>query len=184
MADIFISFIHEEEQIARAVSEYLEALIPKTKVFLASDKWQIYAGEDWLKKIFDALQNAKLVILLLSKRSVARPWVNFEAGAAWLGGKHVIPVCFKGLSKSKLPKPYSSLQALDLNIRDDQRYLLNSVCHHLGVWQTQLEPPPKSPLGPDKYAKEREPYDRLAEVVKAFEDDEPIPHRRFLPPLE
>src|SRR6185437_12206889 len=130
MADIFISFIHEEEEVAKAVSDYLQALVPDAKVFLASDKWQIYAGEDWLKKICEALQNARIVILMLSKRSVARPWVNFEAGAAWLGGKHVIPVCFKGLSKGKLPKPYSSLQALDLHDRSDQRYLLRSVCHY------------------------------------------------------
>jgi len=58
--------------------------------------------------------------------------VNFEAGAAWLTDKHVIPACFKGLSKEKLPKPYSSLQAINLNEAADQCYLLHSVCHYLG----------------------------------------------------
>src|SRR5215471_16744409 len=102
MADIFISFIHEEEPVAMAVRDFLETLIPGAKAFFASDQWQVHAGEDWFKKICDGLRAAKIVILLLSRDSVARPWVNFEAGAAWLGDKHVIPCCFKGLSKGAL----------------------------------------------------------------------------------
>jgi len=178
MADIFISYIHEEEEIAKAVYDYLDALVPNAEVFISSDKWQIYAGEDWLKKICDALEQAKVVILLLSERSVSRPWVNFEAGAAWLTKKHVIPVCFKGLSKGALPKPYSSLQALNLTERADQRYLLHSVCHYLNVL-SPMEPPPT-----ETYEREREPYEHFAAVIKAFEEGKPIPHRRFLPNLK
>jgi hypothetical protein len=52
---------------------------------------------------------------MLSKASVSRPWINFEAGAAWLADKAVIPACFGGLTKgTRVPKPYSGIQALDL----------------------------------------------------------------------
>src|SRR2546430_13475283 len=51
---------------------------------------------------------AKVVILLLSRRSVARPWVNFEAGAVWLNGKKIIPVCIGDMDKGDLPKPIRS----------------------------------------------------------------------------
>jgi hypothetical protein len=52
MADIFISFIHEDEKVADGVKRFLhEKLEANNKVFLASDKWAIYAGEDWLKKM-------------------------------------------------------------------------------------------------------------------------------------
>ncbi len=83
-------------------------------MFLSSDKSQIYAGDLWLQKIKEALSAAELVILMLSQRSVARPWVNFEAGAAWLADKKVIPVCYGNLSKDALPHPYSAIQALNL----------------------------------------------------------------------
>lgn len=173
MADIFISFIHEEEPVARAVRDFLEALVPGAKAFFSSDQWQVYAGEDWLKKICDALRAAKVVILLLSKESVARPWVNFEAGAGWLTDKHVIPACFKGLSKATLPKPYSSLQAINLNEPDDQHYLLHSVCHYLGKITRLTPPPPPFGGGVDKFAKEREPWTRLEAIMKAIEEGKP-----------
>jgi len=45
---------------------------------------------------------------------VARPWVNFEAGAAWLAGKKIIPVCYGNLSSDALPHPYSAIEAVNL----------------------------------------------------------------------
>lgn len=169
MADIFISFIHEEEPIAKAIQDYLEALVPEATAFFSADQWQVFAGEDWFKKICDSLMASKVVILLLSPESVVRPWVNFEAGAAWLNGKHVIPCCFKGLQKVSLPKPYSSLQAIDLHSPSDHCYLLHSVCHYLGKL-SPMTPPPKPSLGPDTFAKDREPYDRLRNIMQAVQE--------------
>jgi len=136
MADVFISFIHEEEKVAQAVQALLREKLNKRDVFLSSDQWQIHAGEIWLDRIMKELTTAKVVILMLSKRSVERPWVNFEAGGAWLAKKAVIPACFGTLAKGDLPKPYSGIQALDLP--SDAYYLVTSIAHHLGM----LAPPP------------------------------------------
>src|SRR5947208_1192213 len=109
MSEIFISFIHEDEFVATAVRNFLmEELDMHSEVFMSSDQWKIYAGEKWLDRIIAELSGAKVVILLLSKASVERPWVNFEAGGAWLANKVIIPACFGGISKGNLPKPYSS----------------------------------------------------------------------------
>jgi hypothetical protein len=137
MADVFISFIHEEQAVATAVQKILRVSLSKQNVFLSSDEWQIFAGEQWLERIKEELKSAKVVVLMLSPTSVNRPWVNFEAGAAWLTGKLLIPACFGGLSEGDLPKPYSNLQALDLP--DDTYYLVKSVAHHLGL---AVLPPP------------------------------------------
>lgn len=136
MAAVFISFIHEDQKIAEAVQALLREQLRTKDVFVSSDQWQVFAGEDWLHRIHGELGSAKVVVLLLSPRSVERPWVNFEAGAAWISEKPLVPVCFGGLSKSALPKPYSSLQALDL--RQEPYYLVSSVAHHIGV----SAPPP------------------------------------------
>lgn len=137
MSKVFISYIHEEEKVAEAVQSLLrDKLVPREDVFLSCDEWQVFAGEIWLERIKDELESAEVVILLLSSRSVKRPWVNFEAGAAWFKDRVIIPACIGDLSKEKLPKPYSSLQAL--NLMDEAYYLITSVAHHLGV----LPPPP------------------------------------------
>jgi hypothetical protein len=138
MADIFISFIHEEHAVASAVQRLLQSQLglSNQSVFVASDEWQIFAGEDWLRRIKEELSPAKIVILMLSPRSIQRPWVNFEAGAAWITGIPIIPACFAGLLKHALPKPYSNIQALELP--GDAYYLITSVAHYLNV----LPPPP------------------------------------------
>ena len=82
MARLFVSFVHEDENLASAVKDLLQTeLNLGGEVFLSSDTAQIYAGDLWLQKIKEALSAAEIVILMLSQRSVARPWVNFEAGA-------------------------------------------------------------------------------------------------------
>jgi len=134
MAQVFISFIHEEASYAKAVQSFITQILgSEAKPFLSSDKMQVYAGEKWLERIMDELEQAKVVILMLSEESVKRPWVNFEAGAAWTRGIMTIPVCFAGLRKDNLPKPYSSLQAVDLHSSGDDEYLAKSVAHHLNI---------------------------------------------------
>lgn len=90
MADVFISFIHEEEKVAAAVQTLLEKKLSGNKIVLSSDRWQVHAGEIWLDRIRKELASARVVLLMLSAQSVLRPWVNFEAGAAWLAGKSII----------------------------------------------------------------------------------------------
>ena len=136
MATVFISYIHEEVNVASAVQRLIQHKLDKSDVFLSSDQWQVYAGEDWLAKITKELKSAKIVILMLSAKSVARPWVNFEAGGAWLSEKVVIPVCFNGKTRDSLPKPYSGIQAL--NLQNEWYYLITSIAHHLN----RLPPPP------------------------------------------
>jgi hypothetical protein len=169
MADVFISFIHEEAGYAKAVQAFLLQIFEtNVKPFLSSDRFQVFAGEKWLDRIMDELQSAKIVLLMLSQKSVQRPWVNFEAGAAWTRNIVTIPVCYGGMSKGALPKPYSSLQGVDLAIYRDDEYLARSVAHHL-----QLDEPitrmvaAVSALGGPEYQKKCE---RVAHAYETFEE--------------
>lgn len=180
MAEIFISFIHEEEEVAKAVQRFLQAFVADREgVFLSSDQWAIYAGEEWLPRIISELRKAKVVISLLSLKSVRRPWVNFEAGAAWVRkeeGTGLIPACFGGLTKGKMPKPYSGLNALDLDNESDQHYLVRSVFHYLG--RSGLTPLPPIPFDDEQVydensviGKELKPYHDLREALSRFNRD-------------
>ena len=147
MANIFISYIHEKEKVASAlrtfVREKLKNQIDFRDVFVALDHWTVYAGEDWFNRIKQDLTSARVVLLLLSRESVVRPWVNFEAGAAWLAEKTIIPICFGELRKDAMPKPYSALQGLSLDDSDGPYYLVTSILHHLQP--NSLAPPPFPP---------------------------------------
>jgi hypothetical protein len=93
---IFISHIHEETDEAAAVQSYIEKTLDhQVEVFRSSDRRKVHAGEPWLDRIRKELQEASVVILMLSAKSIKQPWVNFEAGAAWISpDKLLIPICF------------------------------------------------------------------------------------------
>ena len=163
MAEVFISFIHEEELVAPGVAEFLSNVLGEAvKPFMSSDTSAIYAGERWMDRIVEELKGAKVVVAILSPVSVQRPWVNFEAGAAWITDKIIIPVCFKGLIKDGLPKPYSSLQAVNLDNLDDQEYLVKSVAHHLQL------PAPPAKFGLFRSREEQSKIDGPYEALRMF----------------
>jgi TIR domain len=134
MASVFMSFIHEEESAAKLVHDFIRHIFgPTIDTFISSDKNAIYAGEDWMNRIFEELKTTKVLVSMLSPDSVKRPWINFEAGAATALQAKVIPVCIGGLTINQLPKPYSILQAVEIDTHEGAHYLLSSVAHHLGM---------------------------------------------------
>lgn len=111
--DLFISHIHEESEIAKAIKEELETCFGggNLNVFLAED---IRLGVKWLEEIKGQLIKSDILLVLFSKHSFSRPWINIEAGYGVIAEKVVIPVCCPSLSHSDLPVIFSSLQAVDL----------------------------------------------------------------------
>ena len=137
MADIFISHIHEEAEASEALAKFLREY--GFQSFLSSERWQLRAGERWFDKVTKELDQAKVVILMLTNVSVARPWINFEAGWAWAKSKVTIPACFGGLKPGHMPRPYSDVQGVDLT--ESVHALMWDIHHHLG--RPGLPPPPK-----------------------------------------
>src|SRR5574340_179408 len=113
---IFISHIHEDAPLAHLLAKYIEQTFAKAlEVFVSSDGTNILLRDKWMQQIEKALEESSLAIILASPNAVARPWINFEAGAAWMKGARVIPACVKGMAVSALPQPLSSLQACDIS---------------------------------------------------------------------
>ncbi len=97
---------------------------------------------------------------------MARPWVNFEAGAAWLADKKLIPVCYGNLSKDALRHPYSAIQAL--NLQSEAHYLVKSVNHQLN-----LEPMPPDAVYRVTLAEDGQAtsaYERLEKALAELKD--------------
>jgi HEAT repeat protein len=110
-AQIFISHITAERELAALLKEKIERhFLGLVDVFVSSDQESIKAGASWLDALQRALRTASLEIVLCSPASINRPWINFEAGAAWLQGIPVVPLCHSGLEPHNLPMPLSALQ--------------------------------------------------------------------------
>jgi len=135
----FISFVHEDAGVAEPLAAYLRN--NGYKVFHTADDWMLHAGEVWLCRIKKELSEAKIVLVLFSHRSVTRAWVHFEAGAAWLAGKLMIPLCIGSLRVEDLPIQYRGIQAVMLRDYGSAYYLLRSM-HHYGHSEGTMVPPP------------------------------------------
>jgi hypothetical protein len=113
---IFISHISDEAKLAHIIKSHIvEDFLGMVDVFVSSDDTSIPLGNKWLNAVERALKEARIELILCSKKSVQQPWVNFEAGAGWIRGIPVVPICHSGLQPSTLPIPLNMLQAIEAN---------------------------------------------------------------------
>lgn len=120
----FISFVHEESNVAEYIKEWFKKIfLGQLDVFVSS--LDISSG-NWLEQIRNELNNASFVFPLLSSTSKDRPWINFESGCAFIKeGVKLIPLCHRGLNFSDLVPPYSYFQSYNLT---ESRSMEKLVC--------------------------------------------------------
>ena len=137
---IFLSHIHEDQDIALAIKELLEkAFLRSIKVFVSSHEEDIQLGDDWFNELKTSLNDSSSVFLLLTSTSVIRPWVNFEAGAAWFLEKKIIPVCARGVAKETLPSPFAAKLAVNLDSDEDRSKLVRFVANDSSLDAPQVD---------------------------------------------
>jgi hypothetical protein len=131
---VFISHISAESAIAQGLKRSLDGHFGgRLDIFVSSDRETIRAGQKWLDEVDAALKSADAELVLCSKASIGRPWVNFEAGAAWLRRIPVIPVCHSGLTLADLPAPLSMLQGVECSSVSGLQKLYDALAAVLGV---------------------------------------------------
>jgi hypothetical protein len=125
---VFISHISSETEVAQVLKKHLTRDFPNLDVFVSSDGKSIQAGKNWLDELTIALKNAQVEIVLCSRESLGRPWVNFEAGAGWIQPEvRVIPVCHSGMTPSELPLPLNLLQTVEASQPSGLQFLYGAV---------------------------------------------------------
>lgn len=130
---VFISHSTEEANLASVLKDWIEsAFIDQVEVFVSSEDVDILAGEQWFQRVEEALADTNVLLIICSPESVYKAWINFEAGAGWLKGVPVIPICHSGMQKGTLPVPLSFFQAL--NLEDDAfvEKIMSALAKHFG----------------------------------------------------
>jgi hypothetical protein len=134
MKSIFISHITEEAPLASVLKMWLESTFPEScKVFVSSDPSDLPPGTKWLDHIDCALRDAEILLVLCSRTSLPRPWINFETGCAWMKKISIIPICHSGITVNTLPRPLSEFQALNLESSNFVNQLIEGVGRQLGL---------------------------------------------------
>lgn len=125
---VFISHDTRDAKLAEAFSALLKSVSAGVlKSFRTSDKkgnQGIEYGVEWYPEIIKNIQEASDVVCLLTKRSVDRPWILFEAGMA--KGKLETPILGVALGislKEASSGPFAQFQ----NCADDEDSLTKLV---------------------------------------------------------
>lgn len=137
---IFISHISEEAELATLLKDQLNAEFPNDlNVFVSSDRTSVQAGAEWLQELKKALRDAPVVIVMCSRESVGKPWVNFEAGGGWIRDAPLVPVCHSGLSPADLPVPLKMLNGIEANDSSGLQKLHDVIAKVLDVKEREID---------------------------------------------
>jgi len=127
---VFISYAQvEHARVAKALNELLEGELHE-KVFYADGG--IPGGAEWLALLKTNLAAVDVVVMLLDRNSYLRPWLLFEAGAAWASDKRIVPWLIGTIELDDLPAFYSTRQAIRCSANNDGPYeLVQDLRDHL-----------------------------------------------------
>ncbi len=107
VAEIFISYSRKDSEFAEDLLTWLREQ-GFTDIFLAHDQESgIVAGDEWRKALHWEMQEAEVLILVISDNWFASPWCVGEHRAAQILGKRIIPVVI-GVSDPAHRKEISS----------------------------------------------------------------------------
>jgi hypothetical protein len=121
-ADELISYAAGDSAIADELRNDLEK--KGLKCFMAEKDIQV--ATEWQDSIRAALIGSKRVLVLLTPRSLNRPWVLMETGAAWALGKALIPA-LSHVSANELLDPIRRHQARVIETTAQRQSLVNEL---------------------------------------------------------
>lgn len=115
---VFLSYARTDAKFGG----FLETELQRRGYFIWKDTTNLTAGEDWQQAINEAMEACSHFIIVLSIRSVTRPEVNRELGAALQAAKPIVPIL---LETCDVPPPLGRLNFIDWRDGSDFAYSQN-----------------------------------------------------------
>ena len=120
---VFVSHALTDDILNSNLFANLNRAFPNTEFFISSKYRSIDPGTIWLTEIVNAINDADVMLVCLSRASITRPWIFFEAGGGYCNGKTLIPLVLDDLPFDAIKPPLQSVQA----IRVDKKGLIQLV---------------------------------------------------------
>ena len=125
---IFFSHSSADKKVLSKLKElFCEKTGGTIEVFLSSDGQSIPLGKNWVHRVQEALDEAKIMIVFLTPSSLRSSWIYFEAGYAYSKNIRVVPVGFLGADISSVAPPISLLQGFNIESKDSLDNLIALV---------------------------------------------------------
>lgn len=124
---VFLSYKAEDAALAQSLQAWLEENLLEGACFFAfSDHESLPLGDRWFERIQRNLDEAAMMLVLVTHAKFSSGWVFFEAGAAAARNIPLIPICIRA-KLTDLPSPLNQYQAVDLNASEGPMALLGRV---------------------------------------------------------
>lgn len=137
---VFISHVNEESRVAHKVKSLLrDAFGPDLRVFVSSDYESLRGGDKWFPTILENLKSARVILVLLSKDSLYRPWIPYEAGVGEGAGAKVIPMVHMDFSLRELGPPLGEYHVRRLQSADGARALIEDIEIEVGIKASEVD---------------------------------------------
>ncbi len=107
----------DKDMILNIKNKIMEYTGSTLEIFMSSDGQSIPFGTNWIHKIEDGLNSAKIMFVFVTTNSVSSGWIYFEAGFAYSKGIQVIPVGI-GVDVGTLKAPLNLLQGFNITSAD------------------------------------------------------------------
>jgi hypothetical protein len=129
-ATVFVSHAVEDRDDVGELVQVLKHSLPGVKFFVSSGE-SIPFGNDWRETLEENLREAVALLVVLSARSLDRPWIHFEAGFAYALRTRTFVALIDGYDVSHIPSTLAILQVAI--VPRDLNRLINELRSHLHV---------------------------------------------------
>lgn len=115
---LFFSHSSKDKDVILSIKNKLDSATGGVMdIFMSSDGQSIPFGTNWIHKIEEGLQAAKIMFVFVTENSISSGWIYFEAGYAYSKGIQVIPVGI-GVDIGSLKAPLNLLQGFNISSED------------------------------------------------------------------
>lgn len=122
---LFFSHSSKDRDIILPIKDKLNNITGNTvEIFMSSDGQSIPFGSNWIHKVEEGLNEAKLMFVFVTETSLASGWIHFEAGFAYSKEIKVVPVGI-GVNIGSLKPPLNLLQGFNITSGDSLNNFVN-----------------------------------------------------------
>jgi hypothetical protein len=125
--NIFLSHWSNESTIALLLKEWLENVFDDINVFVSSSENDIDYGQEWERAMFEALDQANLLIVLVSTKSYNRKWIHIETGYSL--AKKIKPLIIRidDILPEVMGRPYDNYQTLSVQSQNFTKSFFSAI---------------------------------------------------------
>ncbi|WP_163935923.1 toll/interleukin-1 receptor domain-containing protein [Paraferrimonas sp. SM1919] len=130
---IFFSHSSLDKEYISLLKGKLSKKTAKTiEIFQSSDGESIPFGNNWVHKVEESLNNARIMLVFVSPLSMASSWIYFEAGYSYSKDVRVIPIGICGIDVGQLRPPLNLLQGFNISNSEGLNNLITVINREFG----------------------------------------------------